>query len=362
MPTMDFDEFYRYYCGDIQTRFVSPPYGIMVTAFCGWTRVCVLVTNQPPPGYDQENTIEGSWIARSLRPGCRKPYIIEFDPQLDVALGPGFDDIDQQCAETEPEGDQDEKHLSDGDSGCGLECWACDNRNKTKDDNDKYSDDDDDDDDNNNNNSDYINDGLVSGLSYRVLRTVIPAVLDVATPFEAAPHPYFHCDSRRSELRTAKKYFMDTILLQLATRNGKLEVVRGHYYGPDVAEPSLPNPSNAQSLGFSDPGSIPTFQAADISLLRPYTTTWHSGRRGNWFKAAGPGLGDRSAICVLTAPGGFWKDFKDQLRTLARIRNLQRDTGTKFHVVPMKGKICVTLLYLPRCLCLHLPRISNPHI
>ena len=182
---MDFNEFYRYYCGDIETHFVSPPdadeygytppYGIMVTAFCGWTRVCVLVTNQPPPGYDQENTIEGSWIAKSLRPGCRKPYIIEFDPQLDVALGPGFDDIDQQCAESEQEGDRDEKPLSDVDSGCGLECWACDNRNKTKDDNDKYSDDYDDDDDDDNSNSDHINDSLVSGLSYRVLRTVLPA-------------------------------------------------------------------------------------------------------------------------------------------------------------------------------------------
>lgn len=59
-----------------------PPHGAIASCFCGWKRFLILVTERPPPGYDQSNTIEVPWIAEFLESrglSCE----LEFDSEYD---------------------------------------------------------------------------------------------------------------------------------------------------------------------------------------------------------------------------------------------------------------------------------------
>jgi len=269
----------------------GPPHGVMVKAFNGWTRVLVLVTNKPPPGYDQVNTIEGSWIASYLETRGGTLGQIEFDPRYDV----GKIDLDPSVAY---------------DPVLDYDGWT------------------------------RLKNHPPASLARRILRAALPTILDItqAPDDEDGHHPYFDLPSELDS-RTACEYFVDTLRLQLVTLHGRLEVIQGHYLAPRDSGPI--SPAELRGLGFHDFEDIPSFKASDVRFTKPYTMDYPGNwRSGWWFNVDAPGLDNAGAICVMAQPGDDPFHFRSSLRVLASIR--AANLNSEARIVPLRGKQTLT--------------------
>lgn len=180
-----------------------------------------------------------------------------------------------------------------------------------------------------------------ASLAHRILRAALPTILDITqAPDEIGHHPCFDLPSDLGS-RTAYEYFIDTLKVQLVTLNGKLEVIQGHYLGPQDIEPISPH--EMRHIGFHDFDVIPKFNAAEVRFTKPYSADNSPLRSGRWFKAAAPGLEERGAICVMAQPGDDPCEFTSSLRMIACIRAARLDVDAR--IVPLLGELTPT--YLP---------------
>jgi len=277
-----------------------PPNGVLVSTLCGGKHILILVAKRPPPGYDQEKTIEGPWIAKCLET-LGHNYNVEFNPEFD------HDYLAERGAEHE---DEDETDLVE------------------------VRDDGEDDDD-----QGYPQRRNRASLAERILMAALPTILQIAEPSDRPyQHPCYILDHGQLKWsnptpRTAYQFFYDTAKLQLVTRDGKLEVIQGHHEGPiDIAPFS---PTAMRRIGFCDFDEIASFSATNIFLSGPYESGGFA-REGRWFSATGPDLGEHGAICAMAEPGtGDECDLQDELKWLASIRNADLDEDSR--ILPLKG-------------------------
>jgi len=178
----------------------------------------------------------------------------------------------------------------------------------------------------------------------RIITAALPTILQIAEPFDnPEPHPYFTLEQAQSATvnltspRTAYQFFCDTVKIQLATRDGKLEVVQGHHEGPiDVAPLSR---RDLRKLGFCDLDEIPSFPATNVFLRGSYESGGPR-RLGQWFSATGPDLGENGAICAIAEPGaGDFCHLMDNLKVLSSFRNANLDSDCR--ILPLKGACAI---------------------
>ena len=158
----------------------------------------------------------------------------------------------------------------------------------------------------------------------KIKELAIPIMVEMAPPSTAEP-PTVEV-GRRKLPQTAEQLvdlYLNTVKLQLVTRNGELEIIRGH--SPDIPStrslPPMPIPwTRLTTLSSSDIQSIPTFPSSKVTLLGQHLygiKRFHDSD----FEATISGS-DEPVVCLLT---GDTEDLMDsflyQLAKLIKIRD-----------------------------------------
>ena len=256
------------------------PCQLVTECFLGKEKFLILVTNKPPPGCDQEGAIEVGWLDKMSRSDTE----FEFDPTYDRA----------------PDVDADDKRPA------------------------------------------RVN------LASRLVNVAFPKMLELSGPID--PQLYSAPREKRHEREYVPSYqwpciahddfFWGTCQLQLVIRNGKLDVIEGHYFGPRPVAP-IP-PAEMRALGFHDFDQIPSFQATDVRLTSVYGEPKLRGSHSSrWYNVTGPGVpGEQGGVTCVMAPSSdqhFMEEyFKPDLEQLASIRNAALDAEAR--IVPLVGR------------------------
>jgi len=256
------------------------PCQLVTECFLRKEKFLILVTNKPPPGCDQEGAIEVGWLGNMSRSDTE----FEFDPTYDRA----------------PDVDADDKRSA------------------------------------------RVN------LASRLVNIAFPKMLEISGPID--PQLYSAPREKRREHEYVPSYqwpclahsesFFDTSKLQLVTRNGKLDVIKGRHLGPCPVEPILP--AEMRALGFHDFDKTPSFQAIDVRLTSVYGEPMLRGSNSSrWYNVTGGGVpGEQGGVICVMAPSynqHFMEEyFKPDLEQLASIRNAGLDAEAR--IVPLEGR------------------------